>query len=158
MNCDLPDVQAGFIKGRGTRDQIVSICWMIKKGRKFQKNISFCFIDYTKDFDYVDHNKLWKILKEIGIPDHLTCLLRNLNAGQGVTVKTGHGNTDWFQIGKEHIEAVHCHPAYLTCMQSISCNMLGWMKHKLKLKMPGEVSMTTDLQMTLPLWQKAKKN
>ena len=100
MNHDLPDVQAGFRKGRGTRDQIANICWIIKKAREFQKNICFCFIDYAKAFNCVDHNKLWKILKEMGIPDHLTCLLRNLYACQEATVRTGHGTTDWFQIGR----------------------------------------------------------
>ena len=98
VNRELPDVQTGFRKGRGTRDQIVNICWIIKKGRQFQKNIYFCFIEYAKAFDCVDHNKLWKILKEMGIPDHLTCLLRN--AGQEATVRTGHVTTDWFQTGK----------------------------------------------------------
>ena len=98
MNRELPDVQTGFRKGRGTRDQIANICWIIEKA-KFQKNI-YCFIDYAKAFDYVDHNKLWKILKEMGIPDHLTCLLRNLYVGQETTVRTGRGTTDWFQIGK----------------------------------------------------------
>ena len=98
MNHELPDVQAGFRKGRGTRDQIASIHWIIQKARKFQKNIYFCFVDYAKSFDCVDHNKLWKILKEMGISDHLTCLLRNLDAGQEATVRTG--ITDWFQIGK----------------------------------------------------------
>ena len=101
VNRELPDVQAGSRKGRGTRDQIANICWIIKKAREFQKNIYFCFIDYPKAFDCVDHNKLWKILKEMGIPDHLTCLLRNLYAGQEATVRTGHGITDWFQIRKE---------------------------------------------------------
>ena len=101
MNCELPDVQAGFRKGRGSRDQIANICWIIKKAREFQKNIYFCFIDYAKAFDCVDHNKLWETLKETGIPDHLTCLLRNLYASQEATVRTGHGTTDWFQIGKE---------------------------------------------------------
>ena len=101
VNCELPDVQAGFRKGRGTRDQIANICWIIEKARELQKNICFCFIDYAKAFDCVDHNKLWKILQEMGIPDHLTCLLRNLYAhGQEATVRTGHGTTDWFQIGK----------------------------------------------------------
>ena len=100
MNRELPDVQAGFRKGKGTRDQITSICWIIEKAREFQENIYFCFIDYAKAFDCVDHNKLWKILKEMGIRDHLTCLLRNLYAGQEATVETGHGTTDWFQIGK----------------------------------------------------------
>ena len=98
---ELSDVQAGFRKGRGTRDQIVNIQWIIEKAREFQKNIYFCFIDYSKAFDYVDHNKLWKILQEMGIPDHLTCLLRNLYAGQEATVRTEHETTDWFQIGKE---------------------------------------------------------
>ena len=98
---ELPDVQAGFRKGRGTRDQIANIHWIIEKAREFQKNIYFCFIDYAKAFDCVDCNKLWKILKEMGIPDHLTCLLRNIYAGQESTVRTGHGTTDWFQIGKE---------------------------------------------------------
>ena len=101
MNSELSDVQAGFRRGRGTRDQIANICWIIEKAREFQKNIYFCFIDYAKAFNGVDHNKLWKILKEMGIPDHLTCLLRNLYAGQEATVRTGHGTTDWFQIEKE---------------------------------------------------------
>ena len=102
VNHELPHVQAGLRKGRETRDQIANICWIIKKAREFQKNIYFCFIDYAKAFDCVDHNKLWKILKEMEIPDHLTCLLRNLYAGrfQEATVRTGHGTTDWFQIGK----------------------------------------------------------
>ena len=100
MNCELPDIQARFRKGRGTRDQIANICWTIEKAREFQENIYLCFIDYAKAFDCVDHNKLWKILKEMGIPDHLTCLLRNLYAGQEATVRTRHGKTDWFQIGK----------------------------------------------------------
>ena len=97
---ELPDVQAGFRKGRGTRVQIANIRWVIEKAREFQKNIYFCFIDYVKAFDCVDHNKLWKILKEVGIPDHLICFLRNLYAGQDATVRCGHGTTDWFQIGK----------------------------------------------------------
>ena len=100
VNQELPDVQAGFRKGRGTRDQIANIRWIIEKAREFQKNIYFCFIDYAKAFDRVDHNKVWKILQEMGIPDHLTCLLRNLYAGQEAAVRTGHGTTDWFQIGK----------------------------------------------------------
>ena len=100
MNCGLLDVQIGFRKSRGTRDQIANICWIIKKAREFQKNIYFCFIDYAKAFDCVDHNKLWKILKEMGIPDHLTCLLRIPYACQEATVRNGHGTTDWFQIRK----------------------------------------------------------
>ena len=120
MNCELPDVQAGFRKGRGNRDQFANICWIMEKVREFQKNIYFCFIDYAKAFDSVDHNKLWKILKETGITDHPTCLLRILYAVQEATGRTGHGKTDWFQIEKEYVKAVYCHPAYLTCMQSIS--------------------------------------
>ena len=100
MNCEIPDVQAGFRKGRGTRDQIANICWIVEKAREFQKNIYFCYIDYAKAFDCVDHNKLWQILKEVGIPDYLTCLLRNLYAGQEATVRTEHGTTDWSQIRK----------------------------------------------------------
>ena len=100
VNRELPDVQAGFRKGRGTRDPIANIRWIIEKAREFQKNICFCFIAYAKAFDCVYHNKLWNILKEMGIPDHLTCLLRNLYAGQEATIRTGHGTTDWFQIGK----------------------------------------------------------
>ena len=100
VNHELPDVQVGFREGRGTRDQIANILWIIKKAREFQKIIYFCFIDYAKAFDCVDHNRLWKILKVMGIPNHLTCLLRNLYAGQEATVRTGHGTTDWFHIGK----------------------------------------------------------
>ena len=100
VNRDTSDFQAGFRKGRGTRDQIANICWIMKKPREFQKNIYFRFIEYVKAFDCMDHNKLWKILKEMGIPDHLTCLLRTLYAGQEATVRTGHGTTVWFQIGK----------------------------------------------------------
>ena len=100
VNCERPDVQAGFRKGRGTSDQITNIHWIIEKAREFQKHIYFCFIDYAKDFDCGDNMKLWKILQEMGIPDHLTCLMRNLYAGQEATVRTGHETTDWFQIGK----------------------------------------------------------
>ena len=105
VNHELPDVQAGFRKDRGTRDQIANIHWIIEKAREFQKNI-YCFIDYTKAFDYVDHNKLWKILQVLGIPDYLTCLLRNLYAGQEATFRTGHGTMDWFQIGKSRLYIV----------------------------------------------------
>ena len=125
MNCELPDVQAAFRKGRGTRDQIANIHWLVEKARVFQENIYFYLIDYAKGFDCVDHKKLWKILQEMGIPDHLTCLLRNLYAGQETTVRTGHRIIDWFQIGKGVHQAVYCHPAYLTYMQSTSntsCN------------------------------------
>ena len=100
MNQELPDVQGGFRKGRGTRDQIANICWIIEKAREFQKGIYFCFINYAKSFDCVNHNKLWNILKEMGISDHITCLLRNLYAGQEATVRTGDGTSDRFKIGK----------------------------------------------------------
>ena len=147
MNWERPDVQTGFRKGRGTRDQIANICWIIEKARQFQKSIYFCFIDYSKAFDYVDHNKLWKILKEMGIPDHLTCLLRNLYADQEATEP----NMEQ-QIGsksrKEYFKALYCHSDYLTFMQRTSCKMLGWMKHKLESRLPGEVSITSDMQMT----------
>ena len=119
MNQEFPDVEAGFRKGRGTRDQIANIHWIIIKAREFQKNIYFCFINYTKAFNSEDHSNLWKIIQEVGIPDHITCLLRNLYAGQKATVRTGHGTTDWFQIEKVH-QAVYCHPAYLTYIQSTS--------------------------------------
>ena len=121
MNHELPDVQAGFRKGRATIDQIATIHWIKEKAREFQKNTYFYFIDYAKAFDCMDHNKLWKILKEMGIPDHLTCILSNLCAGQAATFRTGHGTRDWFRIGKGiYIKAVYCHPAYLTYMQSTS--------------------------------------
>ena len=129
MNQEIPDVQAGFRKGRRTRDQIANIklpnCWVIQKAREFQKNIYFWFIDYVKAFDCVVHNKRWKIVKKMGIPDHLTCLLRNLYAGQEATVRTGHGTMDWFQMGKEYAKAIYCHCAYLIYMQSISIETLG---------------------------------
>ena len=131
MNREIPNVQAGFRKGRGTRDQIANIRWIIEKAREFQKNIYFCFIDYAKAFDCVDHNKLWKILKEIGIPDHLTCLLRNLYGSQEATVRTGHGTTDWFRIGKGGRQGCILSPCLFNFMQSTSWEMLDWMKHKL---------------------------
>ena len=156
MNRELSDVQAGFGKGKETRHQIANIHWIIEKARKFQKNIYFCFRDYTKAFHCVDHNKLWQILKEMGIPDHLTCLLRNLYADQEATVRTGHGTTDWFKLEKEYVKVVYCHPIYLTSMQSTLCEMPGWMKCKLESRLPGEVSITSYTQMTPPLWQKVK--
>ena len=120
VNRELPDVQAEFRKGRETRDQIANIRWIIKTAREFQKNIYFCFIDYARAFQCVDHNKLWKILKEVGIPDHLTCLLGNLYAGQEATVRTGHGTTDWFQIGKGVCQSCILSPVYLIFMKSTS--------------------------------------
>ena len=119
-NRELPDVQAGFRKGRGTRDQIANIHWIKEKAREFQKNIDFCFIDYAKAFDCVDQTKLWKILKVMGIPDHLTCLLRNLFAGQEATVRTGHETVDWFQLRKGVSQGCILSPCLLTSMQSTS--------------------------------------
>ena len=138
-----------FRKDRGTRDQIASIRWIIKKAREFQKNINFCLIDYAKAFDCVEHNKLWKILREMGISDHLTCLLRNLYAGQEATVRTGHRTTDWFQIGKGVHQSCILSPCLFN-LQSTSCKMLGWMKYKLESRLLGEISITSDMQMTPP--------
>ena len=119
MFCEFPDVQAGFRTGRGTRDQIANIHWIIEKAREFQKNIYFCFIDYAKPFDSVDHNKPWKILKEVGNTRPPDLPLEKPIAGQEATVRTGHGKIDWFQIGKG-VRAVYCHPVYLTSLQSTS--------------------------------------
>ena len=137
---------------------IVNIHWIIQKAREFQKNIYFCFVDYDKGFDGVDHNKLREILKEMGIPEHLSYLLRILYAGQEATVRTGHGTMDGSKLGKENVKAVYCHPAYLTYMQSTSCKTLGCTKHKLYSRLPGEISITSDMQMTPLLWQKSKRN
>ena len=164
MNRELPDVQAGFRKGTGTRDQIVNIRWIMEKAREFQKNIYFCFIDYAKAFDCVDHNKLWKIPKEMGIPDHLICLLRNLYAGQEATVRTGHGKTDWFQIGKGVRRGCILSPCLFNLYAEYIMRNAGlgetldWNKHKLESRLPGEISITSDMQMTPPLWQKVKRN
>ena len=129
VNSELPDVQAGFRKGTRTRYQIANVCWIIKKARESQKNIYFCFIDYAKVFDGVDHNKRWKILKEMGIPDHLTCLLRNLYAGQEATVRTGHGTTDWFQIRKGVRQGCILSLCLFNLYAGTSWEMPGWMKH-----------------------------
>ena len=131
MNCEVPGVPAGFRKSRGTRDQIANICWIIEKAREFQKNIYFGFIDYAKAFNCVDHNKLWKILKEMEIPDHLICLLRNLYAGQDATVRTGHGTIDWFQIGKGVRQGCVLSPCLFNLYAKYIKRNLGWMKHKL---------------------------
>ena len=141
MNQELSDVQAGFRNSVGTRDQIANIRWILEKARELQKNIYFCFIDYSKAFDSMDHNKLWKILQEMGIPDHLTCLLRNLYAGQETTVRTGHGTTDWFKTGKGVCQGCILSPCLFN-LQSTSCEMPGWMKHKLESRLLGEISIT----------------
>ena len=156
VSCELPDVQAGSRNGRGTRDQIANIRWIIEKAREFQKNIYFCFTDYTKAFDCVDNNKLWKILQKMWIPDHLTwemCMQVNKQQLElDMEQQTGS------KLGKEYVKAVYCHSAYLTSMQSTSCKMLGWMKHKLESRLPGEISITSNMQMMPPLWQKVKNN
>ena len=125
-----------------------------RKNNRIPEELEFCFIDYTKAFDYVDHNKQWKFLQQMGITDYLTCLLKNLYAGQEATVRIGHGTKSGkhdSKLGKEYIKAVYCHPAYLTYMKSTSCEMPGWMKHKLESRLPGEISITSDMQMTPPL-------
>ena len=156
MNQELPDVQAEFKKGRGTRDQIANIHWIIEKTREFQKNIYFCFTDYTKTFDYVNQNKLWKIFQEMGIPDHLTCILRNLYAGQEATLELDIEQQTGSKLGKEYVKAVYCHPGYLTSVRIISCKMPGWMKNKLESRLLGEIFITSDMQMTPPLVRKKR--
>ena len=156
VNCELPDVQAGFRKCKETRNQIANIHWIIKKAKDFQKNIYFFFIDCAKAFDCVDHNKLWKILKEVGILDHLTCLLRNLYAGQEATVRTGHGTTDWFQIRTGVHQGCILSPCLFNLYADTSCEIPGCMKHKLESRLLGEISVTSDTQITPPLWKKAK--
>ena len=143
MNRELPVVQVRFRKGRGTRDQIANICWIIQKARELQKDIYFCFIDHAKVFDCVDHNKLWKILKEMGIPDHLTCLLRNLYAGQQTTIGTGHGTTDCFQIGKGICQGCILSPCLFNLYAEYIMKMLGWRKHKLKTRLLGGITITS---------------
>ena len=142
VNRELPDVQAGFRKGRGIRDQISNIHWIMEKAREFQKNIYFCFTDYTKTFDCMDHNKLWKILQEMGIPDHLTCLLRNLYAGQEATVRTGHGTTDWFQIEKGVCQGCILSPCSFNFYVEYVMQNTGLLKHKLESRLLGEISIT----------------
>ena len=138
MNYELPDVQAGFRKGRGTRDQIANIGWIIKKAREFQKNIYFCFIDYAKAFDSVDHHKLWKILQEIGIPDNLTCLLRNLYAGQeAIDMEHGHGTTDWFQIGKGVCQGYILSPCLFNLHEEYIMRNAGMDKAQAEIKIAG---------------------
>ena len=158
INHELPDVQFGFRKGRGTKDQIANIHWIIEKVREFQKNIYFCFIDYAKAFDYVDRNKLWKILKKWEYQTtwpaswEMCLQARKQQLEPDMEQQTGS------KSGKEYVKAVYFHPAYLTYMQNTSCEMPGWMKHKLESRLLGEISITSDMQMTPPLWQKVKKN
>ena len=154
VNLELPDVKAGFRKGRGTRDQIANICWNIEKAREFQREIYFCFIDCA--FDCVGHNKLWKILQEMGILDHLTCLLRNLYAGQEATVRTGHGRADWFQVGKGVCQGCILSPFLFNLYVEYIMGNARLDEAQLESRLPGEISITSDMQMTPPLWRKAK--
>ena len=158
VNHELPDVQAGFRKGRGTTGQIANIRWIMEKARKFQKNIYFCFTDYAKAFDCVNHNKLWKILKVMGIPDHLTSRLRNLYAGQEATVRTGHGTTDWFKIGKGVRQGCISSPCLFNLDAEYIMRNAGLEEAQTKSRLSGEISVTSDMQMTPPLWQKVKRN
>ena len=158
VNRELPDVQAGFRKGRGTRDQIANIHWIIEKAREFQKIICFCFIDYAKAFHCVDHNKLWKILKEIGIPDHLTCLLRNLYVGQEATVRTGHGTADWFQTGKGvHQCCILSRCLFILYAEFIMRNS-GLEEAQAGIKIAGRNINNLRYADDTTLWQKVKKN
>ena len=158
MNRKLSDVQVGFRKGRRTRDHIANIHWIIEKAREFQKNIYFCFIDYSKTFDCVDHNKLWKILQKMGIPDHLTCLLSNLYAGQETTVRTRHGTTDWFQIGKGVRQGCILSP----CLFNLYAEYIIWNarldKVQAGIKIAGRNINNLGYADDTTLWQKAKKN
>ena len=157
VNHELPDVKAGSRKGRGTRDQIANIHWIIEKGREFQKCIYFCFIDYAKAFDYVDHNKLWKILQEMGIPDHLICHLRNLYACQEVTVRAGQGPAVWFQIEEGVCQDCILSPCLFNLYIEYIVRNAGLDEAQAGIKIARGISITSDMQMTLLLWQKAKK-
>ena len=156
MNHELPDVQAGFRKGRGTRDQIGNINWIVEKAREFQENIYFCFIDYAKAFDYMDHNKLensprWEYQTTLPASWEICMQVKEQQLELDMKQQTG------YKSGKEYVKAVYCHPVYLTYMQSTLWQTLGW-KDKLESRFPGEISITSDTQMKSPLWHKAKKN
>ena len=151
MNHELPDVQAGFRKGRGTRDQIANIHWIMDKAREFQKKIYLCLLDYAKAVGCVDHNKLWKILKQMGIPDHLTCLLKNLYAGQKATVRTGRGPTDSFQIGKGVHQGYILSPCLFNLYAEYIVRNTGLEEAQVGLRFPGKTSIISDMQMTPPL-------
>ena len=160
MNCELPDVQTGFRKGRGTRDQIANICWIIKKAREFQKNIYFCFIDYAKAFYCVDHNKLWKILKEMGIPEQLTCLLRNLCAGQEATVRTAHETNRTGSTLVPNPERSTSRLYIVPCLVNLHAKCIMWNEglDEAQARIKKEISITSDMQTAPPIWQKAKRN
>ena len=157
MNWKLPDVEAGFRKGRGTRDQTANILWIIEK-ESSRKTSTSALLIRPKPLDCVDHNKLWKILQEMGIPDHLTHLLEKLYAGQNATVRTGHGTTDCFQIGKGVPQGCILSPCLFNVYAKYIMRNAGWMKHKLQSRLSGEISITSDIEMTPPLRQKVKKN
>ena len=150
---ELPEVQAGFRRGRGTRDQMANMHWIIEKAREFQKNIYSCFIDYAKAFDCLDNSKLWQVLKEMGVPDHLICLLRNLYMGQEATVRPGYGTTDRFKIGKGVRQgcSVDCFPVYLIYMQNTSCERLDWMNPK-----PGRTDPEAEAPIFWPFHEKRR--
>ena len=154
VNCEPPAAQAGFRKGRGTRDQVANICWLIKKAREFQKNIYFCFIDYTYAFDCVDYNKLWKMEYQTLWPAYWEICIQVRKQQLELDMEQQTGS----KLGKENVKAVYCHPAYLTSVQNTSWETLGWRKHKLESRMLGEISITSEMQMTPPLWQKVKRN
>ena len=158
VNQELSDIQAGFRKGRGTRDQIANIRWIIKKAREFQENIYFSFIDYGKAFDCVDHNKLWKILKEMGIPEYLTCLLRNLYAGQEATVRTGHGTTDWFQIGQGVRQGCILSPYLFNLYTEYIMRNAGLEEAQAGIKIAGRNINNLRYADDTTLWQKVKRN
>ena len=158
MNCELPDVQVEFRKCRGTRDQIANIRWIIEKAKEFQKSIYFCFTDYAKAFDCVDHNKVWKILKEMGIPDHLTCLLRNPYACQEAKVRTEHGKTDWFQIRKRVHQGCIMSPCLFNSYRECIMRSAGREEAKAEIKISERKINNLNMQMAPPLWQKVKRN
>ena len=155
---ELSDAQAVFRKGRRTRDQMTNICRIIEKAREFQRNIYFCFIDYLKAFDCVHHNELCKILQEMWLPDHLTCLLRNLYAGQEATGRIGHGTMDWFQIGKGVCQSCILSPCLFNLYTEYIIQIAGLDEAQLESRLWGEISITSDMQMTPPLWKKGKRN
>ena len=157
MDQEIPDVQAGFRKVRGTRDQITKIRWIIKS-KRVPENLYFCFIDYTKAYDYVYHNKLWKNLQEMEIPDHLTCLLRNLYSGQEATARAGHGITDWFQIGKGVRQGCILPPCLFNLYTEYIMRNTVVNEAQAGIEIAGRKSITSDMQMTPPLWQKVKRN
>ena len=158
VNRALPDVQAGFRKGRGTRDKIANICWIIETAREFQKNTYFCFIVYAKAFDWVDQKKLWKTLQEMGTPNHLTYLLRNLYADEEATLRTGHETTDWFQIGKGVRQGCTLSPCLFNLYAKYIMENVRLEEAQAGIKIAGKISITSDMQMTPLLWQKLKKN